>query len=462
MTLPPNLIGAISDPPGGRVAIITGAGTSFESPTGLPLSRELALQTHHRLVRDGYLDLGDCDNASNLSAVADAVHEAEHPARVMVDRMDPNLFRAATPNIGHLIAAALLREKAIASFMTLNFDLAMSSALAELGGAQDVTIISGPQDHDRMGAFSLIYLHRNAEASADAWILRTEQMDAWEDSWEEVVAARVMTCPVVAFAGLGTPASVLIHTARKVRGAARGHVYHVDPNPYGSSVFDAELGIDEDHFIEAGWSDFMKQVGELVTEEHRRVLDTELNALADQYDLADHHRDTSIAICQALIATGLVQTGRLRSVWFLDDSKYLPHDETRPRWLAVLIASLGAICAHYDLTVEFQSDGSIRLWKASTLKAVVLLAHGRADHNWTSFDARIKRRLGQWSTSLRYPQAILSAGIEGAPLPNIVPADIVDSPSDDSIIEGPGEPQILLADTIIEHPDAAEFLFRGA
>ena len=42
MSLPPDLLNAISKSEGGQVVLIVGAGCSKELPTNLPLSRELA------------------------------------------------------------------------------------------------------------------------------------------------------------------------------------------------------------------------------------------------------------------------------------------------------------------------------------------------------------------------------------------------------------------------------------
>ena len=72
-----------------------------------------------------------------------------------------------------LIAAALLREGALKSIVSLNFDLGMVSALTYIGSENDVTVITKPADHERMSATNLVYLHRTVDAPADEWVLRT-------------------------------------------------------------------------------------------------------------------------------------------------------------------------------------------------------------------------------------------------------------------------------------------------
>ena len=71
-----------------------------------------------------------------------------------------------------------------------------------------------------MGVVNLIHLHRDVRAHPDEWILRTEQIEsAWRDGWEQLIATRVMTVPVVVFAGLGTAAAVLVDTLARIRAA---------------------------------------------------------------------------------------------------------------------------------------------------------------------------------------------------------------------------------------------------
>ena len=82
---------------------------------------------------------------------------------------------------GYLLAAAMLREQAVACMVTLNFDLAMSTALTYLG-ATDVPVVAGPEDHHLLGVINLIYLHRNVDADPEEWVLRTSALaDDWRD-----------------------------------------------------------------------------------------------------------------------------------------------------------------------------------------------------------------------------------------------------------------------------------------
>lgn len=149
---------------GGRVVLVVGAGCSAEPPTSLPLSRELALNAHRRLVEDGVLDDGDCPEPGNLSCVADVVWSKTNSQRELVIRFPCDGFRQAEPNRGHLLTAAMLYEQALSCVMTLNFDLALSNALSQIGAHGSVTIINKPEDYVSLGLSNLVYLHRNVEA----------------------------------------------------------------------------------------------------------------------------------------------------------------------------------------------------------------------------------------------------------------------------------------------------------
>lgn len=117
VTLPPELLQAISAEEGGKVALIIGAGCSFEPPTDLPLSRGLSEDAHARLVADAILAAGDCADPSDLSCVADVVFDKTTHQDALVDRFPLARLRNAAPNDGYLIAVALLREHAICDLL---------------------------------------------------------------------------------------------------------------------------------------------------------------------------------------------------------------------------------------------------------------------------------------------------------------------------------------------------------
>jgi len=204
MALPPELLQAISTRGGGKIALVLGAGCSVEAPTGIPISRICSNEIHRRLIDDGVLNEGDCSNPDDLSAVADAVFIKRNSQRDVVERLrDTYDLKLATPNQGYLIAAALLREGALSSVVTLNYDLALSAALSALGAGTTIGVIERPEDLSQQKAFNVYYLHRNANAAdMESWVLRTAALNVeWKGHWEQIIATRVLAAPFVVFAG---------------------------------------------------------------------------------------------------------------------------------------------------------------------------------------------------------------------------------------------------------------------
>ena len=104
-------------------------------------------EIHCQLIADGILQEEDCADPSDLSLLADAVFERQGSQRDVVERLrDQYGFKLAPANAGYCIAAALLCEGAITSIVTLNFDLALSTALSELGAHKLVGIVERPED----------------------------------------------------------------------------------------------------------------------------------------------------------------------------------------------------------------------------------------------------------------------------------------------------------------------------
>ena len=86
---------------------------------------------------------GECARPDELSCVADTVFRKTGQQVDLVDRLPLHEFRNASPNEGHLVAAAILRERVITDILTLNFDLALAHALSHVCATYDVAVISG-------------------------------------------------------------------------------------------------------------------------------------------------------------------------------------------------------------------------------------------------------------------------------------------------------------------------------
>lgn len=208
MPLPTPLLAAVSTPGGGKLALVVGCGCSFEAPTSIPLAGTCSKESHDRLVANNVITPLDDALQWDLSILADTVFSTTKSQSLLVDQLSEHYsFKDATPNDGHLLAAALLREGVVSTVLTLNFDLAFTTAIGALGVGKDIGIIDGPGDFGKQKTCNVYYLHRNVNAAnPEDWVLRTVDLQAnWKNGWEKVVAGRVLSTPVVLFAGLGSP-----------------------------------------------------------------------------------------------------------------------------------------------------------------------------------------------------------------------------------------------------------------
>jgi hypothetical protein len=345
MPLPAELLEAISSPGGGRVALVIGAGCSFEAPTGLPLSREVSREMYRLLVQDGILNDGDCADPEDLSLVTDIVFERTHSQSDVVRRfLDRYDLKLATPNHGYRVAAALLYEGAIASVVTLNFDLALSNALSELGAGSIVGIVERPEDLPKQKTINVYYLHRNANAAdPELWVLRTATLQTdWEDHWEAIIATRALAAPVVIFAGLGTPVAVLIESTKLLRSALPGttNIFQADPGNRDDSRFSAELQIGELKYIQCGWCELMDQLSRRLSAEQA----AQVRAAIGRKVHDDRIQNEDVAdVLEHIQSLGIVKLGMLRSRWLLHDKRYCRVETDVPSLMADLLLALGMI-----------------------------------------------------------------------------------------------------------------------
>ena len=266
----------------------------------------------------------DCGDPADLSSLADVVFAKFGTQQSLVDRLPLNQFRLARANDGYLILAALFREKVIASFVTLNFDLVALKALSDVGAIDEVAVIRGPEEHRNHRVHNVIFLHRSVDAPADQWILRTEQLDAaWKNGWEELIALRAVSNPVTIFVGLGTPAAVLIESVSRVRAVIPGgtHIYQVDVGDKDSSAYFEGLHLANEDYIQMGWTEFMEQLSERVLADQRLHLERSCRDARAPGELDDV--DVSVIVTR-ITAAGLLALGRIRAEWMMKPSVFIP------------------------------------------------------------------------------------------------------------------------------------------
>jgi hypothetical protein len=459
MTLPPNLLHAIAHLGGGRVVLVIGAGASVELPTNLPASRECSVEAHRSLVADGVIADGDCQDSEDLSCVADAVLDVTGKQGELVERLPLEKFRHAEPNQGHLIAAALLRERAVGCVMTLNFDLAMSAALTAVGAREDVGVVSGPNEHHRLAGVNLIYLHRNVVADPESLILRTAELEnEWRNRWEEVIAHRVIGGPVTVFAGLGTPAGVLVETTVRIRQAIphAAHIYQVDPADRGQSAFFARLDLPDDAYLQMGWCAFMEELATRVVEEHRAELYRACQALISDEGWNDP--DPAV-LCGRLAALGLLGLGRVRARWILDTTVYVPRHLVTVDWIGDLLLAIGVIEQSTGAHAVFEEDGVVELRRDDQTLSSLIVASGKGVRRWLALEAEIGQHSFRRRNRSRQPRFALVGAVQGVRPDQIAPpSNIALGDERESILSGGGVSQLVSVEELRASPDLARRL----
>lgn len=454
MTLPRELLQAIASDEGGKVAVVIGAGCSVELPTELPVSRRLAEDAHARLLANGVLHDGDCRNPADLSCLADAVFDKTGHQDDLVGAFPLAKLRNAAPNDGYRLAVALLREQAISDLLTLNFDLAIRHALGEMNSGSEVSVVGGPESADAIGVVNVIYLHRDADAPADEWILRTLQLDeAWRDRWEELVTTRVMNAPVVVFAGLGTAASVLLETIGRIRRALPDHIsIHVDPDPFGSSEFTAALAIPEERFVQAGWTAFMLELAARVVVEQLQRLRRAVEELEQQLALAAEDHSHLFDLFQRL---NLLQLGVVRARWLLREDAYLPARSSDPRLMADLVQATSVLARELGVTFVPEAEGRLQMRRNGEVVGVLVPASGAGVLDWPRFEAAVMGSRALRSHISEDPLLVLAAGVPGARTAVVAPENIIDDEDPENTASGFLGPIIIDASDLRTVPAAA-------
>jgi hypothetical protein len=456
--LPDQLLHAVAERMG-RIALVVGAGCSLEAPTNLELSSAYAQQIHEQLLIDGVLDEGDCDDPSDLSAVASAVYSRRESQAEVVTRLPRTRFRNARANDGYLAAAALLRERAISAVLTLNFDLAMTHALSELS-AHEVAEIAGPLTTGDLGSFVIVYLHRNVnEGNPEAWILRVEALQSeWQGHWEEVVSQRVMSTPIVVFAGLGSPAAVLTDCITRIRTSlnpSQHHAFVVDPML--ATQFKEALDLPDEAHIQTGWCEFMTALADRLATQLQIALRESCWALCDTHSWEDERQHVDLLV-EAFFALGLVASGKARALWLMKTESYTPDEDDGRSFIADLLLGVGLAQRHTQSDLVVRRDGVVEFRKAGRVLASCLPASGLGVLRWTAIEPRVVEAVGKFLPHEK-PTGVMISGMLGSlPAEITPPEDVAYEDVEGDIRTGPSEPRYVTVDELRTDAAACERL----
>jgi hypothetical protein len=356
----------------------------------------------------------------------------------VVERLrDQYGLKLATPNNGYWIAAALLCEGVISSVVTLNYDLALSTALSGLGAGKIVGVVERPDDLFHQKAINLYYLHRNANsADPELWVLRTAALNVeWKGHWEPIIATKVLAAPVVLFAGLGTPVAVLIESTKLLRAAlpAPRKLYLADPGDMASSKFFQALGLDDSAYIQLGWGELMEALSNRLLEEQIAKLGQAalLKTREDQLPNED-----VAGLLGAMQNMGIVKVGKLRAHWLLYEKPYRIFEENILGLLADLLLALATMARVSGAEAVIIEDGRVEFKRAGRTVTSFIVASGNGHRGKLAVEAEVQKRRAKY---LQNPDAALIGGTSAswttAPTP---PKDIVEGEeSKNDLLRGP-------------------------
>ena len=344
----------------------------------------------------------------------------------------------------------------------MNFDLGMTTALAHIGSNNEVAVLSGPADHDRMGAINLVYLHRTVDADPEEWVLRTDVIaDGWQSGWEEVVSNVLIGGPFSVFVGLGSSAGVLIATAKRIKGAlpSDAKLLQVDPAAFGDSPMSEQIGIAEEDYLQLGWCDFMGRLATRLLARHRDELYDACRAIVRREAFDD---DDPGATCGRLTDLDLIGVGEVRARWLLERrQRYLPQDGLDMELIASLLLAIALIERRTETEARFFPDGVVEFTKDYRVQASLLVASGRGTRGWNSVEADLRDPAFERVRRVAGPRYALVGGVGARPAvapPTSLVGDENDSVAAESIIDNGEGLMLRSVDELRAAPEIAEEL----
>ena len=374
--------------------------------------------------------------------MADAVFEKKRSQRDVVELLrDQYDLKLAPPNDGYRIAAAMLCEGTVSSMLTLNFDLALSNALSELGAGHTVEVIECAEDLPRQKTINVYYLHRNVNAAdPESWVLRTSALnDDWKRNWCQVVTTRVLAAPVVVFAGIGSPARVLIESAKLIRAVppVTTKLFQIDPADRAVSKSFQELALDPGDYIQCGWVHFMEELSERLANEQVVELEQAIGCKVQEEERLQPEDIADLLAC--LRNLGLVKLGKLRAHWLLYQKPYYPVSLNGNGLLADLLLALAMMARVSGAAVIIVENGLVEFQRDGRVVVAYVVASGCGHRGRAAVEAAVEYRRAQYRSRPVPPRGVLVGGTSD-PWPTQVtsPTDVArGESSDDDIVTGP-------------------------
>jgi hypothetical protein len=440
------LMAALEHVEGHGIVLVIGAGSSVDDPTGLELGGHYSQLAHDALRRRGVI--AEQPHPWDLAELADAVIAATGNQDQLVAELPIQAMRLATPNRGHVLAAALQSDGFIRSILTLNYDTAMASAIAQLGSA-DVHVIERKEDMPPTRPKLLIYLHGSASGRTEDLVLTTADLDSsWQGSWKELITNQTMLAPVVAFVGLGSSATLLSSTLQKMKdgiGTAAAFLL-VGPGDQSTTTFAQSVGADAAHCLDCGWSAFMQECAAY-------ALETLVGLSSAKFPEVERQKNVPVvdtaAVVESIRQMDYMSYGAARAKWFGVENRrrYMPHpaqDATELIHLADVIHFIAEIESWVSTTATF-ADGDVEVRGAR-----ITLLSSLEPADFETAVTKIRARIADVAPGMRPSIAVIA---RTNPPENVAaPANIVHGGH-----EGVTDGQTGDIDIIRSHADAAMF-----
>jgi hypothetical protein len=355
-------------------------------------------------------------------------------------------MRLARANLGYKLLVALMAEGAVSHVLSLNFDLAIQNAAAELG--IEIETIAAVNEPVPIRA-ALVQLHGNANSEPDQLVLRMEAMNGdWVGQWHQVVAQQVLAAPTVLFAGLGSPAPVLTSTMAMIQGALGGNkaLYQADIVPFAQSGFAAQLEIPEQRYIQGSWDAVLTRLADRIAAQQVDSLSRNGRALLveNNYGEADLERFTHIA--SKLAGHSLLTLGKMRAFADLDrDKLYRPHTVRDDELMSEPMLRLVQIAERFGLDTAPTAAGTWTLQRNGQPVAQIVLATGGGVRRMAAVETRASTICGTIADNSQMPVDIVLIGglIDAAPAFDHV--DLIADEDADDIIGGLVAPLLVSA-----------------
>ena len=446
MPLPATLLEAIASPGGGQLAVVIGAGCSFEEPTAMPLAGRLSEDAHRQLVLNGVIDQGECLEPWNLAELASLVYDKTGGQEDLVSKFPINEMKTATPNEGYLLLAALMSENAVSHVLSLNFDLAVQSAIAQLGLGSKISIVDC-SGQNVAAVPTLVHLHGCINSHSDSLVLRTEIMDDdWKESWEELVSTQILSAPSILFAGLGSAAPVLSQTLAILDDYMGGNkqTFQVDVSTYAENQLAQELSIHQDSFIQSPWCAFMSEISLRLFEEQIHGLTVNSRNVVTANDGTEQMLAAIEIATNKMRDAGFLGLGKHRANLCVDGKvRYKPYGEVPDHLYVDPMLTLSNACEALGCDFVPLPNGIWEILQNGRRVGTVMLASGEGAYRLSGLETKIRGISERFANEMGAEPSIVLVGGTVAGVNSGPANDLIDPDHVDDIIHGPGPALIM-------------------